>query len=304
MSISSNLTYFNGKPVVDFNTKSGIESTTQVYRIRTDYDKEDGPIEDLIDTFCAHPKAAEVTELVIGIWDFEGDSSASTIAKLLENKDKLPNLQYLMFGDITYEENEMSWIEQGDMTPLLNAFPKLQRFQVRGGNGLGFSNLSHKNLTSLIVETGGLSSSAVKQILAADLPNLEHLELWLGVEDYGFDGSVADYKELLDGKLFPKLKYLGLSNSGIVDDIAVALKGAPILERISVLDLSKGTMTDVGGQALLDNPALKKLDFINCYHHFMTDGMMEKLQAAFPEKIDVSGKEDSDDDWRFVEVSE
>ena len=132
-------------------------------------------MEDLIDAFCANSKVTEVKELIIGIWDFEGGTSASTLAKLLEHKEKLAGLQYLMFGDITYEENEISWIENGNMEPLLNALPNLVHFQVRGGNGLEFGKLSH-SLKTFIVETGGLSSSQVAQVLNADLPNLEHLE--------------------------------------------------------------------------------------------------------------------------------
>ncbi len=56
-------------------------------------------------------------------------------------------------GDITYEECEVSWINQADMSPLLAAYPQLEVFRVRGGTGLAFSKIKHAHLTELGVET-------------------------------------------------------------------------------------------------------------------------------------------------------
>ncbi|MFN8512832.1 MAG: hypothetical protein U0841_09645 [Chloroflexia bacterium] len=69
----------------------------------------------------------------------------------------MPRLTALFFGDIIVEESEISWIEQTDVSPLLAAFPQLEIFGVRGGNGLSFGQLRHDVLQTLIVETGGLS---------------------------------------------------------------------------------------------------------------------------------------------------
>ncbi len=304
--VSENLSTFRHKDVVDYNSETGIENLANAYRLRISYDdfEEDKSVEDLLVQFCNDPKATEVEELIIGIWDYEGGSSKELVEALIEQKDKLPKLTHLMFGDITYHENEISWIEQGDVTPILKAYPNLEHFQVRGGNGLKFSPISHPNLKTLIVETGGLPSKTVKEIFNLDLPNLEHFEIWMGDDNYGFDGSVEDYTDLLSGKLYPKLKTLGLRNSKISDDLAKASKGAAIIDRIEVLDFSMGTMGDEGAQALLDNPKVKNLKSLNLRHHYMSEEMMEKLKDLGIEVNVDEQEEPEEEDYRYVEVAE
>src|SRR5262249_22555836 len=140
--------------------------------------------------------------LVIGAWHGDDSSSSSEfiIDALVERKDRFAGLKALFLGDITYEENEVSWIQQSNVAPLLKAFAGLQLFRVRGGNGLKFSRTTHEALEQLIIETGGLPRSVIREICRCDFPKLKHLELWLGVENYGFDGGVEDLQSLLAGK--------------------------------------------------------------------------------------------------------
>src|SRR5262249_56131328 len=125
---------------------------------------------------------------------------------------------------------------------LREAYRGLEEFRVRGGNNLSLGTLRHKNLKKLVIETGGLPVSVLREVCAAKLPALEHLELWLGEENYGWDGTVNDLKPLLSGKLFPKLRYLGLRDSIIADEVATAVARAPVLKKIRVLDLSLGNL--------------------------------------------------------------
>jgi hypothetical protein len=162
----------------------------------------------------------------------------------------MPALRALFLGDIIVEENEISWIVQSDVSPLLDAFPALEELRVRGGQGLTLGAPRHARLRSLAIETGGLDAGLVRSLAAADLPELEHLELWLGTTDYGGTVTVADLEPILSGRLFPKLRYLGLRDSEIADEVAAALASAPILERVRVLDLSLGTLGDAGAAAV------------------------------------------------------
>jgi hypothetical protein len=57
----------------------------------------------------------------------------------------LTNLRAIFLGDITYEENEISWIEQSDVSPLLRAYPALEVSRVRGGNSLEFSKIKNRS---------------------------------------------------------------------------------------------------------------------------------------------------------------
>jgi hypothetical protein len=209
----------------------------------------------------------------------------------------------LFIGDITYEENELSWIEQTDISPLFAAFPNLEWLGVRGGNGLVLGAPRHEKLKGLVIETGGMPRAVFESVVRAQLPQLEHLELWLGDSNYGAEVGATDLKPLLNGDLFPNLKYLGLRNSEIQDEIAQALHGAPVLKKIRVLDLSLGVLTDKGAQALLDDAAITKLEKLDLHHHFCSDEMMEKLKAL-PCEVDVSEQEEGDEDedvtYRYV----
>lgn len=223
MTINENLEEFYGKTVEDFSSKTGIAKPTGVvYRIRSDYDDKD-PVTSQIETFANDPKVGEVRALVIGAWSFDGGDSTEVVEALIAQKDKLAGLEALMLGDITYEENEISWIEQTDLGPLLAAYPNLVHFQCRGGTSLRLSKLKSDKLKTLIVESGGLATDVIRDVIKAELPNLEHLELWLGSPDYGFTAGIHDLRPVLSGKNWPKLRHLGLRDSVLANDIAKAL---------------------------------------------------------------------------------
>ena len=159
--------------------------------------------------------AEHAVGLVIGNWSGDDpDKDCKRIVDYLtKNAGRLPNLRAIYLGDIVQEENEISWIRQTDISPLLNAFPNLEMLRVRGGDGLSIKKPAHKRLRGLAIETGGLPKSVVQSVCKAKFPNLEYLELWLGTEEYGADFAVSDLQPILANKNFPKLKYLGLRNS-------------------------------------------------------------------------------------------
>jgi hypothetical protein len=127
---------------------------------------------------------------------------------------------------------------------------------------LQLGGIKHAALKTLKVEAGGLRG-LVHEIGAADLPALEHLEIWLGTENYGGDSRPQDLAGILDGKRFPKLVTLALRNCEWADDLAAAVATAPILNRIKRLDLSMGTLSDVSVDALVASPAVRDLQHIN-----------------------------------------
>ncbi|NKB18732.1 MAG: hypothetical protein HC770_13150 [Pseudanabaena sp. CRU_2_10] len=141
----------------------------------------------------------------------------------------------------------------------------------------------------------------------AQLPELEHLELWLGIEDYGSDTTVDDLQPILTDRLFPKLRYLGLRDSEIADRIAIALADAPVLEQIKVLDLSLGTLRDVGAEALLNNPAIAQLEKLDIHHHYVSDELVTRLEELGIE-LDASDRQEEeeygDESYFYVAVSE
>jgi hypothetical protein len=307
MGIYQHPEFFIGKPVIEYTTDVGIANPSESsYRLSVDYDSEHS-IVDLLAKFIEDPNVSKVTSLIIGQWDPEDGSSESVVEFLADASEKLPNLTALFLGDITGDEYEISWIQQSDLSPLWNAYPQLEHLRVRGNAGLSFGEIKLDRLKTLIVETGGLSVERVREICQSHLPQLEHLELWLGTEDYGGDVTPEDLAPILSGGLFPYLQYLGLRNSYIADRVAIAVANSTILIRIKVLDLSLGNLGDVGAAALLASPFIHQLQKLDLHHHYISEALVNDLEKLSI-KVDVSDLQVADEydneEHRYVSVSE
>lgn len=306
MAISEHLTHFAGKPVRDFQPGEGWDDPAgTVPRLAVEYDSEQTAV-DLFRELLGTGSADRLSGLIIGMWGSEmyENPPAEIVEALAAAGDQLPNLRALFLGEMTFEENEISWIQQTDVSALWDAFPRLEIFCVRGSNGLSLGKMKMNHLRQLTIECGGLPKSVLAEVAAAQLPVLEHLELYLGTENYGWDGSASDLAPILSGKLFPKLKYLGLRDSEIADDVAKAVAKSPLLERIEVLDLSLGTLSDEGGEALLAAPALKKLKKLDLHHHYLSDEVAERFRGLGIEVNLDDAQGDGDAEDRYVSVSE
>ena len=306
MTISQHAEVFYQQPVKVYESPDDWEGPNQAYRLGITWDDKQRDLHARLDEFVTQKGVGQLQALIIGAWigDDSTYSSAQIIKDIVKHRDKLRGLKAIFLGDIIYEENEISWIEQSDVSPLLEAYPKLEVLRVRGGNSLKFSTVRHESLQQLIVEAGGLHRSVIHEICRCEFPNLQHLELWLGVSNYGWDGSVEDLQPILAGKLFPKLSYLGLRNSEITDEIASVIANAPILPQLQVLDLSNGTLTDNGAQALLKLSAGLPLRELNLSHHYMTEAIAEQLQKQLKCSVIVDDGQDPNEEWRSVVVSE
>ena len=300
--------FFRGKRVVDFKADQKTLNDKVIYRLRADWDNED--IMSLVNIWEAMPGLDKVTSLIIGHW-FE--DAPEVAAKLIELAPKMPNLTGMVWGDISYEENEMSWIENTDVAPLMMAFPGLEYFKARGGMNLDFKNLKHNTLKTLKIETGGLDKNTIKNIIESDLPELETLSIWFGSDNYGFNASAHDIKPLMIGRAYPEMKYpfpklknLGLANCEIADDLAEALgEGKLLLDQIQTLDMSMGTMTNRGVEALIENEWIGQLKKIDLSSNFIADSdLVDQLKSKGVKVTFGSQKDDEDEDYYYVDVAE
>ena len=309
--IYENLQEFKGQTVVDWDEGDSVDFATTAVRLRVQYDEADegitigGKLADLLEASGSD----QLQSLVIGTWEPQDTSADTTelVESLVAARSKLPRLRNLFLGDIIAEECEISWIRQTDLSALLAAYENLEHLTVRGGENLSFGNLRHAHLKELIVQTGGLPPSVIHEIAAADLPALEHLELWLGDPNYGGDATVEDLAPLFKKGLFPKLRYLGLKDSVIEDEIAGVIALAPVLEQLQVLDLSMGALSDEGAKALVASPLVRKLKKLDLHYHYISDAMMKKLKSLgievdLEDPQDAEGSGDADD--RYIAVSE
>ncbi|MBN9519021.1 STM4015 family protein [bacterium] len=307
MTISKHVDTFAGRPVRDYEPgKPGPAGCA--YRLALDYDDERA-FPELLDLFLTEHGGPGLGLLVVGAWTYNEmlNSAAQPVEALVAARDRMPNLAALFFGDITYDQCEMSWIQHGDVSPLLPAFPKLEVFRLRGTTGLTFGSIRHPNLKSFALESGGLAEAVLNEVWAADLPQLEHLELWLGESNYGGIDATLTLDPLLSGDLFPRLRHLGLRNCAIADDVAKAVAASPLLARLDVLDLSLGNLGDEGAKALLASPGIKTLKKLDLHHHFMSDSVAAEF-AALGVPADVGDQKEpytyGDEMDRYITVGE
>jgi hypothetical protein len=310
MALYENLGRFYNLPVKEFDATGDIGNFLKVApRIRC---RRGNPstLADHLRTLLAEPGVSATRALILGMWAENGETidvaPTETIELLVSNKHKLPNLEALFVGDIVSEEDEISWIQNGDMSPIWSAFPKLREFRVRGGNGLQLGRIDHSSLESLRIETGGLPAAVTREALEANAP-IEHFELWFGDEQYGLTTTISDLDALFDGKLFPNLKTLALCNCDFADEIALRLAKSAVLARIDYLDLSFGTFRDAGAEALINSGGIAHLKSLVIVHHYVSPGVRRRLASATPNLI--SGRAETadvydDETYYSVMVSE
>ncbi|WNI14115.1 STM4015 family protein [Actinacidiphila sp. ITFR-21] len=319
MTIGHHLRKLGGLPAVDFVRfeagQPGLpEPGAVAWRIAVESYDSEVKWEQAFARFTETVDTTLVRSLIVGSWsDPYEDGPQEVVAALLAARDRLPALRALFVGDIVVEECEISWIVQDDVTPLLDGFPLLETFGVRGGNGLRFPAVRHGRLRSLTVETGGLPAAAVRGIAASDFPALEHLDLWLGTSEYGGDGDLADLAPFLAGTRLPALRSLALRNSELQDAIAAAFAAAPVVARLENLDLSMGVLTDDGATALLGGQPLTHLKTLDLHHNYLSKALKDRLREALEPagvELDVDA-DDADEEenedgsvWRFVAVGE
>jgi hypothetical protein len=293
----------------------------QQFAVGISYSEDDVDIQtfdECLDVLLSTLESSQIEALIIGPWSdgvsiCTGEASSQrAVEAIVSNHDRLRNLKALFIGDMIYQDCEISWLVQSDISPILRAYPQLEILQVRGGNQLEFKSMNgdarHNHLKALIVETGGLPRATVQQIYAWDFPSLEHLELWFGSENYGGDCWDRDLPPLLEDLVFPSLTYLGLRNSQFADETVEMLVKSPLVAGLQVLDLSLGTLTDEGAAKLLNCPAIRDLEILNVSQSYLSGAMIDQLRSLDIEVIADDQREEEDDEdpayRRYCVVSE
>lgn len=270
---------------------------TKTYRISyKEYDSGEKSAKDLVPDMLADPEFPDLTELVIGDWGGTWEDSCQVVLDgMIEHAEQFSHIRGLFVGDMDYEECEVSWIIQGNYSKLWAALPNLKALTIKGSTDLELGEICHEGLEELTIICGGLGSDVIKSIQNAKLPNLKKLLLYIGIENYGFDGNADTVKELLEKADFPNLSYLGITDSEIQDELAQVVLNSKFMGQIETLDLSMGTLTDQGGALLLEMlPKWPNVKTLDVHYHYMSDEMEEKL-SALPITVDVSDGEEPDE---------
>lgn len=260
-----------------------------------DYEEGEKNAKTIIAEILEDPKLPELEEVIVGCWGESWDNNAQAIVDgMVENKDKFSHIKSLFIGDMEYDECEVSWIEQADYSKLWEALPQLEKLTIKGSTNLSLGKIKHENLKSLEIICGGLPKEVLQSIGEAELPELRNLILYIGVEDYGFDGDVSDIEAMLTKSDFAKLEVLGIMDSEIQDEITEVVVKSKYMNQIEKLDLSMGSLSDKGGEILLKEvPEHANIKALNLEYHFMSDAMMKKLEGL---SIEVNVEDQQEDD--------
>lgn len=275
-----------------------------------DYDESlDEDVGSLVNEILDDPEFPELTELIIGNWNNAWEDDCQGILDaIVKHAEKFSHIESLFVGDMESEECEVSWILQGNYSDLWAALPNLKALTIKGSQDLELGEICHENLESLTIICGGLPSDVLESIGRAKLPNLKKLCLYIGVEDYGFDGDADTVRKMLDEADFPSLTYLGITDSEIQDELTEVVLNSKFMSQIHTLDLSDGTLSDKGGEMLVKAiPQYPNIQVLDLHHHFMTDDMVKQLQALSVE-LDVSEQEEPDnyrgEIWMYASMTE
>ncbi len=253
-------------------------------------DFEDGSknAKTMAEEIVADPELAQLDSLTVGCWGESWDNEVQPIIDaIVENQEKFTGITTLFVGDMDFEECEVSWIEQGNYEKIWEAMPQLESLTIKGATNLSLGNIQHNNLKKLEIICGGLPKEVLESIAKAKLPNLESLVLYLGVEDYGFDGDIEDVKAMVETMDFPKLTSLGIVDSELEDEIVEIVMSGKYASQVEELSFAYGTLTDKGGAILIEKlPQYTNIQKLDLEWHFMSDDMMKKLEAL-EEKLDI-----------------
>lgn len=265
-----------------------------------DYEDGNKDATTMLEEIMKDSELSNLEEIVIGCWgecwDAQEDGVQVLIDGMIANKEKFSHIKSLFVGDMDFDECEVSWIIQADYSKLWEAMPQLEKLVIKGSTGLELGEIKHASLQHLEIICGGLPKEVIGAIEKAKLPSLETLLLYIGIEDYGFDGDINTIKDLLEKSDFPKLSYLGITDSEIQDEITEAVLESKYISQIDTLDLSMGSLTDKGGQLLLEKlPVYKNIKALNLEYHFMSDEMMDKLDKLDDVDVNMPDQQEADE---------
>jgi predicted DNA-binding WGR domain protein len=311
---------FMGLTIADYDPEEGLKDPARrAYRLRVEPGEGNfDELRELLKSLAADPNASKLKALVVANWDEnvamagvdgpERERPAQLIAAVAAAGPHLSGLAALFVGDIHAEEAEISWQALADISPLLAAFPQLEHLRVRGNpvSKTGMGTLKSATLRSLQLEGSNLDREVVQQVASADLPALEHLEIWLGPSEYAAPKTAEDIAPILSGTLFPSLRYLGLRDTDDADQVAAQVAASKVIEQLEVLDLSLGTLGDVGAEALLASPAVARLKMLDIRHHYISAPVLSRLKALKPVKVreEAADEDDDGEGGRYVAVAE
>jgi hypothetical protein len=230
----------------------------------------------------------------------------AVVATIVNNYQNLPHLKGLELGCCYGYERERyinrSPIVLSNCYPLLATFPNLEVLHVRGWlqpdvvlfqpqpqasssdrenaiAGSEIEDMKHDNLKTLIVKVNKIEVSHLTQICSLRCDWLEYLEIWLR-GDLDAEAMLQSLAPVLSGKSFPRLTCLRLPFCQNGNALAEAIARSPLANRLRVLDLSLGNLSDRGLSALKSSWAIHNLHTLDIGHTEVSAKMASAMGEA------------------------
>ena len=288
-------------------------------RLSFDSNEGDGEaLEEILEQLLTHPSGRFLSQLVVPMNMLDDGMYFGPVVEKLAAIGA-PALRTLRIGEFghagpggvdTGYDYEISWTTLGNASGLWRVLPRLEHMRLQVGLGGSAASGGAESIGELVVPklrdlevvTGGMSSECLRAFASANAPMLETMDLWLGSDNYGANGTVDDLGALFAATGVPQLRHLGLMNSEIADSFIEALAGSKILKQLTELDLRYGTLSDEGAARLAANARafahLAKLDLSdNC----MSSDGVERVRGI---SANVIVDEQKDEEERYVSLSE
>ncbi len=302
-----------GDAEADVTWKHGV---IDEFSFAPDEPDDESPMEAIVERVLKHPAGHFVRSLSLGLpphedteWHMEG------LGKAIAAAGPLPRLEVLDLSEPSEHMDQESWRRVGDLRGIWEAAPNLKVLKLRGSSGsddgtpIKLAPIDAPHLETLIIFSGGLDAAAPKEIGAAKLPALTHLELMFGSDNYGCNCTMDSLKGILSGKGLPKLKVLGLKNSEWEEELIEAIATSAILPKLEVLDLSMGVLWKEGSAAIIKHAEkfehLKKLILDDNYFDDAQIAAIQKVlkNAQLGEQKELD-EPDAEEPYRYTSIAE
>jgi uncharacterized protein (TIGR02996 family) len=312
---------YDGADTDAFTWKYGFIHAARLSHDRYVDDDFEGSLAKILDQLLRHPSGRFLAEIT---FVFNGGPSEDNLQDLIDLlvKRAPPTIRKLHFGDFGFcgpsdktatGETEISWYAIGNLSQLWKAVPDLKTLITQCGsaestiNGIGvkLGTIDLPALAHAEFRSGGLERANVRAIATANIPSIEHLDIWFGDRGYGGNATANDVQLLLDRTDLPKLRHLGLRNAAFTDELPERLAASPLLRQLTQLDLSLGCMSDAGAQALARHrAAFEHLELLDVSENFLTRAGLAALEGSAKQLVAKEQRESNDPDVRYPAVGE
>ena len=215
---------------------------------------------ELLAALLAHPDAASMRQLTLGLtrsegWSGSRDLSLQTAVLGASWHGTLAHLSlrgaHRRVCDEDGKEDDFasSFVELGQVTPIFAAFPALRSLSL-AGTRLRLQRTSHPRLEVLELDLEAFGPDLLGALAASEFPSLTRLHLDFGARRGFIAYAPSALFDALRRAPFPALETLALRGIDDGDRLAQALARIPTLRGLRRLDLVDTTLSPDGQTAL------------------------------------------------------